>query len=375
MIQITQGELNNVVATCSRNKQLTGNVTYLWSITHKLTKQNWKFIPFLLPSDSIGYAPSYDLFQINTDFTEPELFIATGYTKPTNLHLIPGQYFVKIYEQTSNSNLNPSQSFDVVYEGMANVLGPNAPYEEIVSYSGNTGQVFKVYDSNVQIPPSPTPSSSISPTPTPTPSISVSPSVTPSVTPSVSISTTPGLSPTPTPTTTPSISVSPSVTPSVSVSTTPTPTPSTTPTIFLMQARYRRETIYNNGGNRTLHAEGMSACIDTCCVNPTDSSTTNTTTATVYTSPLSCNSTTNSVDFTRTIRRSGGSTGTYRIDYSTVNIRITSSSGSIVASNTVNYSPSLTVGTSGTQNTVSVNYDFLPGQNYFIEFVDGIRVD
>jgi hypothetical protein len=365
MIQITQGELNNVVATCSRNKQLTGNVTYLWSITHKLTKQNWKFIPFLLPSDSIGYAPSYDLFQINTDFTEPENFIAIGYTQPVNLHLIQGQYFVKIYEQTSTTNLNTQSAYDVVYEGMINVLGTNAPYEEIVSYSGNTGQVFKVYDSNAPIPPSPTPTPSI------TPSISVSPSV--------SVSTTPGLSPTPTPTTTPSISVSPSVTPSVSVSTTPTPTttptPSTTPTIFLMQARYRRETIYNLGGDRTLHAEGMSACIDTCCVNPTDSSTTNTTTATVYTSPLSCNSTTNSVDFTRTIRRSGGSTGTYRIDYSTVNIRITSSSGSIVASNTVNYSPSLTVGTSGTQNTVSVNYDFLPGQNYFIEFVDGIRVD
>jgi hypothetical protein len=146
MIQITQGELNNVVATCSRNKQLTGNVTYLWSITHKLTKQNWKFIPFLLPSDSIGYAPSYDLFQINTDFTEPENFIAIGYTQPVNLHLIQGQYFVKIYEQTSTTNLNPSQSYDVVYEGMANVINSNAPYNEIVSYSGtNNNQIFKVY--------------------------------------------------------------------------------------------------------------------------------------------------------------------------------------------------------------------------------------
>ncbi len=48
MIPINQAELNTVVATCSRNKQLTGTVYYLWTITHKLTKQNWKFIPYLL---------------------------------------------------------------------------------------------------------------------------------------------------------------------------------------------------------------------------------------------------------------------------------------------------------------------------------------
>ncbi len=65
MIPINQSELNTVVATCSRNKQLTGNVYYLWTMTHKLTKQNWKFIPYLLPATgAIGYEPSYDQFQI-----------------------------------------------------------------------------------------------------------------------------------------------------------------------------------------------------------------------------------------------------------------------------------------------------------------------
>ncbi len=99
MIPINQSELNTVVATCSRNKQLTGNVYYLWTMTHKLTKQNWKFIPYLLPATgAIGYEPSYDQFQIDVDSASAEVFIATGTITPVNLHLIPGQYYVKIYE-------------------------------------------------------------------------------------------------------------------------------------------------------------------------------------------------------------------------------------------------------------------------------------
>ncbi len=83
MIPINQAELNTVVATCSRNKQLTGTVYYLWTMTHKLTKQNWKFIPYLLPATgAIGYEPSYDQFQIDVDSGSSEVFIATGTNDP-----------------------------------------------------------------------------------------------------------------------------------------------------------------------------------------------------------------------------------------------------------------------------------------------------
>ena len=146
MIPINQAELNTVVATCSRNKQLTGSVYYLWTMTHKLTKQNWKFIPYLLPATgAIGYEPSYDQCQIDGDSASAEVFIATGTTTPVNLHLIPGHYYVKIYEQASPTNLNPLTAFDVVYEGMANIIGTNPVYNDIEVYTGNTNTTFKVY--------------------------------------------------------------------------------------------------------------------------------------------------------------------------------------------------------------------------------------
>ena len=144
MVQIEAGTFNEVVATCSRNKTLTGNVTYLWSMTHKLTKENWKFIPFrIIPS--VNYAPSYDLFTMNVIDTSPEVFTASTSANTVNIHLIPGQYFVKIYEQCSTSNLNAMLSYDVVYEGTATVNYSGSPQNEIVSYSGNTN-IFKVYN-------------------------------------------------------------------------------------------------------------------------------------------------------------------------------------------------------------------------------------
>jgi hypothetical protein len=144
MIQIEAGIINEVVATCSRNKTLTGNVNYLWSMTHKLTKQNWSSIPFRVAA-IVNYAPSYDLFTMNVDYTSPEVFTASTSANTVNLHLEPGQYFIKIYEQCSSSNLNPMLSYDVVYEGTATVNFSGSPQNEIVSYSGGP-QVFKVYN-------------------------------------------------------------------------------------------------------------------------------------------------------------------------------------------------------------------------------------
>lgn len=144
MVQIQRGELNNVVATCSRNKMLTGSVTYLWSMTHKLTNQNWKFLPYRIPP-AVNYAPSYDLFAINVDYNLPEVFTGATANSSVNVHLLDGQYYVKIYEQYSTTNLNPQLSYDVVYEGTATVNFSGSPQNEIISYTG-TGQVFKVYN-------------------------------------------------------------------------------------------------------------------------------------------------------------------------------------------------------------------------------------
>ena len=145
MVQIEKGILNTgVVATCSRNKMLTGNVTYLWSMFHKLTNQSWKFIPYRIPS-IVSYAPSYDLFTINVDDSIPEVFTASTSANTVNVHLLEGQYFVKIYEQVSATNLNPQLSYDIVYEGIATVYFSGSPQNELISYSGNSN-VFKVYN-------------------------------------------------------------------------------------------------------------------------------------------------------------------------------------------------------------------------------------
>lgn len=143
MIQLQRGELNNMVATCSRNKTLTGNVNYLWSMTHKLTNKNWRFLPFRVPPD-VNYAPSYDLFTLNIDYNIPEVFTASTSANTANIHLLDGQYFVKIYEQYSSTNLLPQLSHDVVYEGIADVNYSGSPQNELITYSG-TGEVFKVY--------------------------------------------------------------------------------------------------------------------------------------------------------------------------------------------------------------------------------------
>ena len=142
MIILQQGQFNRAIATCSRNKNLSGNVTFLWTIRHKLSLQSWQFIPFRDPSITVGYEPAYDIFEINIDLDQPENYIGTGYSVPANLWLIPGEYYLKIYEQSSTSNLNPALSYDYVYEGMI-VVKSDDPIQE-VSYSG-TSDVFIVY--------------------------------------------------------------------------------------------------------------------------------------------------------------------------------------------------------------------------------------
>jgi len=140
MIYLNVGEVNTAVATCSVNKQLS-NPTYLWSMRHKLTNQKWRFIPYRIPP-AVNYSPSWDQFIINVDYNSTEVFTGTS-ANAVNLHLIDGEYFVKVYEQTSTTNLNPAYSYDVVYETIANVTGTGTT-NNIISYSATT-DVFKVY--------------------------------------------------------------------------------------------------------------------------------------------------------------------------------------------------------------------------------------
>lgn len=141
MIYLQQGDINqNALVTCSRNKSLYGAVTYLWTIKHKLSQQSWKFIPYREPSIT-SYEPSKDLFYISIDDSSPEVLIGQS-NLTTNLHLIPGEYYLKIYEQTSTTNLNPALSYDVVYEGML-IVNAADPINQI-AYSGNS-EVIIIY--------------------------------------------------------------------------------------------------------------------------------------------------------------------------------------------------------------------------------------
>jgi len=143
MVYINQGELSQAAFVASRNKQLGGNVTYLFSIMHKLSGQRWRFIPYRIPP-SVDYTPSYDLFCINVDFNIPENYIGS-ICGDCNIHLIPGEYYLKIYEQLSPTNLDPQFSYDVVNETLVNVVGENKNIP--TSYSG-TSDVFIVYNEN-----------------------------------------------------------------------------------------------------------------------------------------------------------------------------------------------------------------------------------
>ena len=83
-------------ATCSRNKNLTGSVCYLFGFKHKLSQEVWRFVPYRIPP-TVGYSPGYDLFSININPNSPETGL-TGATTTgqTNVHLIEGEYYVKV---------------------------------------------------------------------------------------------------------------------------------------------------------------------------------------------------------------------------------------------------------------------------------------
>jgi hypothetical protein len=143
MIYLNQGQNNQAAAVCSRNKTLTGNVIYLWSMRHKLSQEKFRFIPFIVPP-SIALNPPYDLFCINIDNTIPEVLTGATYCGETNVHLIPGEYDLKVYEQPAvlSGNTNPQYAYDVVYETLVNVVGVNGYNPTVWSGTSNTYVIY-----------------------------------------------------------------------------------------------------------------------------------------------------------------------------------------------------------------------------------------
>lgn len=143
MIYVNQGQLNQPATVCSRNATLT-NPYYLWSVKHLLSGKSWNFIPFRIPPATVGYTPGYDLFCFSIIDSTPEVF--TGSCGSVNVHLIPGQYEVKIWEQNSNTNLQITGATNVVQTNMLTVVGTNKNIPII--YSGGSGDTYVIYNAD-----------------------------------------------------------------------------------------------------------------------------------------------------------------------------------------------------------------------------------
>jgi hypothetical protein len=176
MIIIQPGQ-NNVPATCTLNATLS-NPYYLWSMTHKLSNENWRFIPYRF-TPVVNYKPQWDLFNIGVDYNSPESLTGNTSSGTTNVHLIAGEYQVEIYEQISSTNLDPALSTSKVYQIMANMQEIASAYTETIFVG--TPDEWIVYDDEFSqaTTPTPTPSVTITPTYTPTPTPTPTPTATP----------------------------------------------------------------------------------------------------------------------------------------------------------------------------------------------------
>jgi len=87
------------------------------------------------------------LFCIDIDASIPNVLTGATSCGETNVGtLIPGEYYVKIYEQMSTSNLDPMLAHDVVQETLLHVVGINQNIP--TTYTGGTDGVFIIYNDN-----------------------------------------------------------------------------------------------------------------------------------------------------------------------------------------------------------------------------------
>jgi len=143
MIYLYQNQNNQAAAVCSRNATIS-NPVFLWKLVHKLSLEEYRFIPFrILPS--VSYKPAYDLFCIDINDLIPEVLTGTTACGQTNVHLIPGEYALEVYQQTSTSNLSPLLSQGLVYQTLVNMIGVNQNIP--VTYSGQSNN-YVIYNSD-----------------------------------------------------------------------------------------------------------------------------------------------------------------------------------------------------------------------------------
>ena len=146
MIYLHQGQTNQAAAVCSRNATIS-NPVFLWNMVHKLSSKVYNFIPFrILPITT--YKPGYDLFCIDINDAIPQVLTGASSCSQTNVHLIPGEYFLNVYQQTSTSNLIPSpDENNIVYQTLVNVLGVNQNVP--ITYQAPADEsVFIIYNPN-----------------------------------------------------------------------------------------------------------------------------------------------------------------------------------------------------------------------------------
>lgn len=136
MLYIKRNEENNMVVTVSEHK-LLANPNYLFSFTHKLSKENVRFYP-----ENVSTSTSrYDEFKF-IEGDEP-----TGYTGTTPYVIFPfeGQYFYGVYEMVSNTNTNPSYAYNKLEEGQALVEAKSNDNEFTLYTSGNENNSNFIY--------------------------------------------------------------------------------------------------------------------------------------------------------------------------------------------------------------------------------------
>jgi len=142
MIYLNQGQNNQVAAICTRNETLSGTVYFLWSLTHLLSNKKYRFIPYMVTSQVPN--PYYDLFCIEVNDSIPQVLTGATSCGQTNVHLIPGEYSLAVFEQYSPSNLNPQLSNDLIYNNLVTVVGTNQ-YDPAIYQSGQT-DTYIIYD-------------------------------------------------------------------------------------------------------------------------------------------------------------------------------------------------------------------------------------
>lgn len=145
MIYIYQKQQNEPAAVCTRNSTLSGTVYYLWYMYHKLSGQKWYFVPYRL-QPAVSYPPSYDVFCLNIDDSIAQSLTGATFCGETNVHLIPGEYTLEIYQQNNDTTLDPNLSGGLIYTTLVNVIGENLNIP--TTYSGNSDTTYIIYNPN-----------------------------------------------------------------------------------------------------------------------------------------------------------------------------------------------------------------------------------